>query len=200
MASRKLIKKSGRHTSDEGTIKEFTFNPRLARRSFMKIAAATAAVAGLSLGSKVVRELGAEERKDAYPGSKIVRTVCTHCAVGCGVKAEVQNGVWVRQEVASDHPISRGGHCCKGAGAIDMVTSEKRLTSPMKRVNGKWQKISWNQALDEVCSKLMEIREKDGPDAVHWNGSAKVSNEMAYLQRKLAAFWGTNNIDHQARI
>ncbi len=200
MASRKIFKTSGHSQTDRPSSTKFTLNPKLARRSFMKIAAATAALAGMSVGPKVVRNLRAEERKEAYPGSKIVRTVCTHCAVGCGVKAEVQNGVWVRQEVASDHPISRGGHCCKGAGAIDMVTSEKRLTSPMKRVNGKWQKISWQQALDEVCSKLMEIRDKDGPDAVHWNGSAKVSNEMAYLQRKLAAFWGTNNIDHQARI
>ncbi len=196
MALRKIVR------NKKGTIvsSKITINPRLARRSFLKIATATAAVAGLSLGPKAVRELSAEEKKKPYAGSKIVRTICTHCAVGCGIKAEVQNGVWVRQEVASDHPISRGGHCCKGAGAIDMVTSEKRLTSPMKRVNGKWQKISWKQALDEVCQKLLDIREKHGPDAVHFNGSAKVSNEMAYLQRKLAAFWGTNNIDHQARI
>ncbi len=199
MASRKMIYVTGVH-DQVASSKQFTINPKLARRSFMKIAAATAAFAGFSMGPKVVRELQAEEKKEAYPGSKIVRTICTHCAVGCGIKAEVQHGVWVRQEVASDHPVSRGGHCCKGAGAIDMVTSEKRLSSPMKRVNGKWQKISWKQALDEVCGKLLEIRKNDGPDAVHWNGSAKVSNEMAYLQRKLAAFWGTNNIDHQARI
>ena len=139
-------------------------------------------------------------KKEQFPGAKEVRTVCTYCAVGCGIKAQVQNGVWVAQEVASDHPVSRGGHCCKGAGAIDMVTSEKRLKYPMKRVNGQWQKISWDQAMDEICTKLLDIRKKDGPDAVHINGSAKVSNELAYLQRKLAAFWGTNNIDHQARI
>ena len=70
----------------------------------------------------------------------------------------------------------------------------------MKRVDGKWKKLSWNQALDEIASKLKDIRKKDGPDALHINGSAKVSNEMAYLQRKFAAFWGTNNVDHQARI
>jgi formate dehydrogenase major subunit len=136
----------------------------------------------------------------AYPDSTTVRSICTHCAVGCGIKAEVQNGVWVRQEVAQDHPVSRGGHCCKGASAIDMVTSEKRLKNPMKRVNGKWQKISWDQAMGEVATKLQKIREEDGPDALHLNGSAKVSTEMAYLQRKFAAFWGSNNVDHQARI
>ncbi len=179
-----------------------SLNPRLARRSFLRLAAVTAAFTGVALGARLTRKADAAPvaAKEQYPGATEVRTVCTFCAVGCGIKAQVQNGVWVRQEVAGDHPVSRGGHCCKGAGAIDMVTSEKRLKYPMKRVNGRWQKISWDQAMDEICSRLMDIREKDGPDAVHINGSAKVSNELAYLQRKLAAFWGTNNIDHQARI
>ena len=177
-------------------------NPRLARRSFLRLAAVAAAFTGVALGSRLTQkaEAAPSGEKEQFPGAKEVRTVCTYCAVGCGIKAQVQNGVWVAQEVASDHPVSRGGHCCKGAGAIDMVTSEKRLKFPMKRVNGQWQKISWDQAMDEICTKLLDIRKKDGPDAVHINGSAKVSNELAYLQRKLAAFWGTNNIDHQARI
>ncbi len=190
-------------TPSTTTLSRVSLNPRVARRSFLKLSVATAALTGAAMTTRMTRKATAAEnqaRKEAYPGSREVRTICTYCAVGCGIKAQVQNGVWVRQEVAQDHPVSRGGHCCKGAGAIDMVTSEKRLTSPMKKVNGRWQKISWDQALDEVTSKLLAIREKDGPDALHINGSAKVSNELAYLQRKLAAFWGTNNIDHQARI
>ena len=190
------------HLSSSKDSLKVTLNPKMARRSFLKLSAITAAVSAGSLAPRLTKKASASTsaRKDAYPGSKKVKTICTHCAVGCGIVAEVQNGVWVRQEAALDHPVSRGGHCCKGAGAIDMVTSEKRLKTPMKRSGGKWQRISWEQALDEVSKKLLEIREKYGPDAVHWNGSAKVSTEMAYLQRKLAAFWGTNNIDHQARI
>ncbi|MBW1645867.1 MAG: molybdopterin-dependent oxidoreductase, partial [Deltaproteobacteria bacterium] len=173
MASKKIINRP------DGKLpagRKITVNPHLARRSFLKLSAATAALTGVVLSSRLTRKSLAAEggkvaRKDPYPGSKKVKTICTHCSVACGIIAEVQNGVWVRQEVAGDHPLSRGGHCCKGAGAIDMVTSEKRLKGPMKRVNGKWQKISWQQALDEVADKLMAIREKDGPDAVHWNGS-----------------------------
>ncbi len=177
-------------------------NPKIARRSFLKLSAATAALTSIAMTSKMSGKAVAAGSKQtaAYPGSKIVRTICSYCAVGCGIHAEVHNGVWVRQEVAQDHPVSRGGHCCKGAGAIDMVTSKKRLRHPMRKVNGKWQKLSWDQALDEICGKLLAIRENDGPDALHINGSAKVSTEMAYQQRKLAAFWGTNNVDHQARI
>ncbi len=197
MAQRKI-----RSSSSVGTkSSRVTLNPRVARRSFLKLSAATAALTGAVMTTKMTAKAATPAAvKKAYPDSTNVRSVCTHCAVGCGINAEVQNGVWVRQDVAQDHPVSRGGYCCKGASAIDTVTSEKRLKSPMKRVNGKWQKISWDTAMSEIAAKMTAIRDKDGPDALHLNGSAKVSTEMAYLQRKFAAFWGSNNVDHQARI
>ena len=128
------------------------------------------------------------------------KNVCTHCSVGCTVIAEVANGVWTGQEPGWDSPINRGSHCCKGAAVRDDVLSERRLRYPMKLVNGEWNRISWDQAIDEIGDKLLEIRAKSGPDSVYWLGSAKFTNEAAYLNRKLAAFWGTNNSDHQARI
>jgi formate dehydrogenase major subunit len=70
----------------------------------------------------------------------------------------------------------------------------------MKLVNGKYQRISWQQALDEVSAKLAEIKKTSGPDAVFWVGSSKHNNEQAYLMRKFVSFFGTNNTDHQARI
>src|SRR3979411_3011711 len=70
----------------------------------------------------------------------------------------------------------------------------------MKLATGEWTRLSWDQAIDEIGDKLMEIRQKSGPESVYWLGSAKFTNEGAYLNRKLAAFWGTNNSDHQARI
>jgi formate dehydrogenase major subunit len=77
---------------------------------------------------------------------------------------------------------------------------ERRLKYPMKLVDGKYRKISWEQALDEISAKLLQIRKESGPDAAYWVGSSKHSNEQAYLLRKFASFWGSNNIDHQARI
>jgi len=198
MSTKKLIRFSSKNIAARQ--RRSTLNPKVGRRSFLKLSAATAVLSTTALTSKMTRKSFAADKIEAYTGSKTVRTICAYCAVGCGVVAEVQNGVWVRQEVAQDHPVSSGGHCCKGASAIDMVIGEKRLKSPMKRVGGKWQNISWDQAFDEICTKLKKIRETDGPDALHFNGSAKVSNEMAYLQRKFAAFWGSNNVDHQARI
>ncbi len=197
MAQRKI-----RSSSSVGTkTSRVTLNPKVARRSFLKLSAATAALTGAAMTTRMTAKAATPAAaKAAYPGTKTVRSICTHCAVGCGIEAEVRNGVWIRQEVAQDHPVSRGGYCCKGASAIDMVHSDKRLKNPMKRVNGKWKKISWDQAMGEIADKLTAIHKNDGPDALHLNGSAKVSTEMAYLQRKFAAFWGSNNVDHQARI
>jgi formate dehydrogenase major subunit len=113
---------------------------------------------------------------------------------------EVANDVWIGQEPGWDSPINRGSHCCKGAAVRDDVLSERRLRYPMKLVNGMWNRISWDRAIDEIGDKLMDIRRKSGPESVYWLGSAKFTNEAAYLNRKLAAFWGTNNSDHQARI
>ena len=70
----------------------------------------------------------------------------------------------------------------------------------MKLVNGKWQKISWDTAINEISAKCLDIREKYGQDSVYFLGSAKFNNEQAYLYRKMASLWGTNNVDHQARI
>jgi len=129
-----------------------------------------------------------------------VKTVCTHCAVGCTVLAEVQAGVWIGQEPAFDSPINNGTHCAKGSSVREDTHGGRRLKYPVKLVGGKWKRIKWEEAINEIGDKMLEVREQSGPDSVYWLGSAKVSNEQAYLFRKFAAFWGSNNVDHQARI
>ena len=137
---------------------------------------------------------------DPKAETKTVRTICTHCSVGCGILAEVQNGVWTGQEPAFDHPFNLGSHCAKGASVREHGHGERRLKYPMKLVDGKWQKISWEQAINEVGDKMLEIRKKHGPDAVFMTGGSKHNNEQAYLMTKFMRMWGTNNQDHQARI
>jgi formate dehydrogenase major subunit len=78
--------------------------------------------------------------------------------------------------------------------------NDKRLRYPMKLEGGKWKRLSWDQAMSEVTDKLKAIRGKYGPDSMMILGSAHHGNETAYALRKFAAFWGSNNIDHQARI
>lgn len=173
--------------------------PKVGRRSFLKMAS-LGAVATLGVSaSGVTREASKEEIKNPYPGSKFAKSICTACSVGCGIVAEVQNGVWVRQEVAQDHPVSAGGHCCKGSDMIDMVRSQVRLKYPMVKENGKWRRISYDEALDKIAAQLKIYREKN-PEQVMFLGSAKVSNEQSYYISKFSAMFGTNNLDHQARI
>src|SRR3954452_3547360 len=174
----------------------------LDRRSFL--ARSGLAIGGLAAVGSI--QLGAVRKAKAIDGPKpgaetvIKKNICTHCSVGCTVTAEVQNGVWTGQEPSWTSPINRGTHCAKGAAIREIVHGDRRLKYPLKLANGQWQRISWDQAIDEIGDKLMDIRGKHGADAVFWLGSAKFTNEGAYLMRKFGAFWGTNSIDHQARI
>jgi len=134
------------------------------------------------------------------PDTAKVKSVCTHCSVGCTVIAEVDKGVWTGQEPGFDSPINLGSHCAKGAAVREHAHNERRLKYPMKLEGGQWKKVSWEQAVNEIGDKMLDIRKSSGPDSVYWLGSAKFNNEQSYLFRKFYAFWGSNNGDHQARI
>ena len=176
--------------------------PTMDRRAFLKRS-------GIGVGAGIaVAQLGLIQRAGATDGSppkggakiETKRTVCTHCSVGCAVDAVVENGVWVRQEAVFDSPINLGAHCAKGAALREHGHGEYRLKYPMKLVNGKYQRISWDTALTEISAKLLDIRKASGPDSVFFVGSSKHNNEQAQLLRKFVSFFGTNNCDHQARI
>ncbi|BDY06984.1 MULTISPECIES: formate dehydrogenase subunit alpha [unclassified Ferrimonas] len=174
----------------------------LNRRQFLKNAGVTTGgiAAASMLGAGMIRKAEASQSVDPSAPIEVKRTICSHCSVGCGIYAEVQNGVWTGQEPAFDHPINRGGHCAKGASIRHHGHSEKRVKYPMKLEGGKWKKLSWDQAINEIGDLMLKIREESGPDALFFMGSAKFSNEQCYMYRKFAAMWGTNNIDHSARI
>ncbi len=171
-------------------------NARVGRRSFL-------GATGLGVGAAVLGpglSRTAQAAPEGAPEAEQIKTICSNCAVGCGFVAEVQNGVWVGQEPWYEHPINQGSLCSKGAAAREHVINEKRLRYPMKREGGQWKRLSWDEALGEIAERLQAIREESGPDAMMILGSAHHGNETAYALRKFAAFWGSNNIDHQARI
>ncbi|MDE2208716.1 MAG: formate dehydrogenase subunit alpha [Betaproteobacteria bacterium] len=175
--------------------------PTMDRRSFLKRSGLAAGVGAFAsqLPYGTMRKADAAD-DTAQVKREVHRTVCTHCSVGCSLDAIVENGVWVRHEPVFESPLSLGGHCAKGAAIREHGHGDNRLKTPMKLVNGKYQKISWDEAVKEVGDKLLDIRKQAGPDAVFWVGSSKHSNEQAYLLRKFVSFFGTNNMDHQARI
>ena len=153
--------------------------------------------------------LGSVRQANAGPplpaGSEVTirKSVCTHCSVGCTVTAEVANGVWIGQEPSWDSPINRGSHCAKGASVRELVPGERRLQisheNEQRRVEPAF--VGASRSARGLPRRFQRIpRPVRGRTPVYWLGSAKMTNEAAYLFRKFGAFWGTNNTDHQARI
>src|SRR3989475_10988017 len=172
------------------------------RRAFLKrsgIAAGAGAFASQLPFSMIGKAEAAAEKSGSI---EVKRTVCTHCSVGCAIDAVVQNGVWVRQEPVFDSPLNLGAHCAKGASIREhgMTEHSHRLKYPMKLVNGRYQRVSWDTAIDEIGDRMLALRKESGPDALYFIGSSKHSNEQAYLMCKWVRLFGTNNTDHQARI
>ncbi len=171
------------------------------RRAFLK-RSGVAAGAGAFAAQLPFNMIDRAEAKDDGSKIEVKRTVCTHCSVGCAIDAVVQDGVWVRQEPVFDSPLNLGAHCAKGASVREhgMTEHSHRLKYPMKLVNGKYQRVSWDAAIDEIGDRMLALRKESGPDAMMFIGSSKHSNEQAYLMCKWVRLFGTNNTDHQARI
>ena len=176
--------------------------PTMDRRAFLR-RSGMGVGAGLAVSQlTLVRKAQAADAPKSGSAGKVEvrRTVCGHCSVGCAVDALVENGIWVRQEPVFDSPINLGAHCAKGAALREHGHGEYRLKTPMKLVDGKYVRISWDQALDEISTRMLELKKQSGPDSIFLVGSSKHNNEQAYLMRKWVSFWGSNNTDHQARI
>ena len=157
-------------------------------------------------GRAVQRAADQGRRPDPPPAAgagEIVRkkTVCTHCSVGCTVIAEVQNGVWVGQEPALRQPVQP--RLALRQGRRDPRARPWRPPHQVPDEAGRRQmaadRLGRRRSRRSAASCWRSAR-RPGPNSVYWLGSAKYSNEQAYLFRKFAAFWGTNNVDHQARI
>ena len=119
-------------------------NSGLDRRSFLRrsglVAGGLATLGALPLTT--VRK--AEAGPPPTPGATVTthKSICTHCAVGCTVTAEIFNGVWIGQEPSWDSPFNRGSHCAKGASVRELVHSDRASIS-MKLVNGEWTRVKW---------------------------------------------------------
>ena len=155
-----LIKRTERHVrrSALAAALQDQSDRGLDRRSFLRrsglVAGGLATLGALPLTSLRKAEAGAPPPAGAQLTKH--KNFCTHCSVGCSVIGEVANGVWVGQEPDYDSPINRGSHCCKGAAVRDDVLNDRRLRYPMKLVNGQWNRISWDQAIEEIGNKLLE--------------------------------------------
>ncbi|MFC2045798.1 molybdopterin-dependent oxidoreductase [Chloroflexota bacterium] len=116
--------------------------------------------------------------------NNVVRTVCQASHSECGVLVHVENGRVSRIEGDPEHPWSRGFICIKGRSQPQLLYHPDRLKYPLKRSgdrgSGKWQRISWDQALDEIATKLTEIKDEYGEESIaSWRGTGPRGGSLA---------------------
>jgi predicted molibdopterin-dependent oxidoreductase YjgC len=130
-----------------------------------------------------------------------VKSVCTYCATGCSIYLDVKNEEVIGVTTDELDTIGKGNLCVKGRFGFAFVHHPDRLTKPLVRMHGTLVTVSWEDAINEVALKLLDIKLKHGPDAIGGIGSARATNEDNYLfQRMMRAAVGTNNIDNCARL
>ena len=123
-----------------------------------------------------------------------VRTFCGFCHANCGMRILVKDGRIEGVKGDPEYPSSRGYLCSKGVAAREVVYSPQRLMHPLLRREGGFKRISWNEALDRIADKLVEIKEKYGPEAVFKCRGAPVTQEVWDGFTQLMAAYGSPNI------
>jgi anaerobic selenocysteine-containing dehydrogenase len=127
---------------------------------------------------------------------KVIKSDCILCINSCGIDAYVEDGKLVKVRGMKEHPVSEGVLCPRGDALPQWVYSPNRLQYPMKKADGKWARISWDEALDTIASRLQEIKEKFGAKALAiYTGSLGTENiELAAFAQRFRGVYGTPNL------
>ncbi len=132
---------------------------------------------------------------------KTVRTTCTYCGVGCQLEVSVIDGEIRGIQAPDTAEVNQGHTCLKGRFAFEFYNHPERLREPMIKKNGKFEVVTWDEAYDFIATKLIEIKNKYGADAIGGISSSRATNEENYLMQKMIRVAvGTNNIDGCARV
>ncbi|MDR2016935.1 MAG: molybdopterin-dependent oxidoreductase [Burkholderiales bacterium] len=191
------------------------------RRQFFKIcsggmAGTTLVALGFTPGMAL-----AQARQYKLLRAREIRNTCPYCSVGCGLLMYSMNSgagntkdTIFHIEGDSDHPVSRGALCPKGAGLIDFIHSDDRLRYPEVREPGtnKWKRISWDEALSRIARHIKDDRDanflEQNADGLTVNrlptlslmACTSITNEVGFLTQKLARALGLVHVDCIARV
>lgn len=150
-----------------------------------------------------------------YPDRK-VDSVCPYCGVGCQLTYNIKDNKLLYVN-GKEGPANQNRLCVKGRFGFDYVSNPQRLTKPMVRKDGvpkhaddlvdpanpwtHFREATWEEAMERAAAGLAKIRDRNGPRALAGFGSAKGSNEEAYLFQKLVRTgFRSNNVDHCTRL
>jgi formate dehydrogenase major subunit len=188
------------------------------RRDFLKAGGATAgAITASSLGFDLARANSIKQQLK-IAGAKELHSVCPYCAVGCSLVAytrQTAGGTQLLQiEGDPNSPINEGRLCPKGATAMQLATSRRRVEKPLYRGpgSGKWEEKDWEFVLDKIAQNFKASRDRTfvGQDAsgntvnrtegVAFAGGAAFSSEEGYFATKLMRTLGVVHLEQQARV
>jgi len=191
----------------------------VSRRAFLKLGAAGSGAVALSgLGFDLAQASGVAQQL-RIQGATEAHSVCPYCAVGCSLVAytrkQPDGSVQLLQiEGDPDSPVNEGRLCPKGATAMQLATSARRVEQPMYRAPGSsaWKQVSWDQALDRIAANIKKSRDAtlvtqdangntvNRCEGIAFAGGAAFSNEEGYLATKVMRALGVIHIEQQARV
>jgi formate dehydrogenase major subunit len=192
---------------------------QVTRRDFLKVGVTGAGAAGVTaLGFDVAAAIEVKQ-KFRIGGAKEVHSLCPYCAVGCSLVAYTKQDAkghaqLLQIEGDPDSPVNEGRLCPKGATAMQLAVSNRRVHRPLYRAPGgdRWQELSWDQMLDRIAQRVKESRDatfvaQDGKgqvvnrcEGIAFAGGAAFSSEEGYLAAKLMRGLGVVYLEQQARV
>jgi formate dehydrogenase major subunit len=191
---------------------------QLTRRDFLKVGGATAgAVAAGGLGFDIARANSIKQQLK-IAGAKELHSICPYCAVGCSLVAytrQTAGGTQLLQiEGDPNSPVNEGRLCPKGAAAMQLATSQRRVEKPLYRAPGsaRWEEKDWTFVLDKIAQNFKASRDRTfvGQDAagntvnrtegVAFAGGAAFSSEEGYFTTKVMRTLGLVHLEQQARV
>lgn len=157
---------------------------------------------------KILDQFGPHLHDEPYGGwqadrviDKVVSTHCPYCAVQCGMNLLVEKGHVVGFEPRYDFPVNEGRLCPKGVTAYLQAHHPDRLEYPLIKRNGMFERASWDEALDLVASKFVELQEKYGRDSLALYSGSSLTTEKTYVMGKFARVGlGTRYVDYNGRL
>jgi len=195
--------------------------PTITRREFLKVGGAGAGALAVSgLGFEVALAESTKVKQSLrIAGAKESHSICPYCAVGCSLVAytrQTSDGKTQLLQIEGDpdSPVNEGRLCPKGATAMQLATSPRRVGSPLYRASGstEWKSVSWDFVLDKVANNIKSSRDAtfvatDGNgnsvnrcEGIAFAGGAAFSSEEGYFATKLMRGLGLVHLEQQARV
>ena len=196
--------------------------PELTRRQLLRAGAGSAGLAVIPFANPLGFDLRQAKKiamEFRLSGAREVRSLCPYCAVGCALIAYTKQDASGKTQLLQiegdpDSPVNEGRLCPKGATAMQLATSSRRVEKPLYRAPGgtKWEEKSWDFMLDKLAKNIKASRDNtfvaqdangnvvNRTEGVAFAGGAAFSSEEGYFATKLMRTLGVVHIEQQARV